>query len=372
MATGVLYMSFSETVQIENFFPSQITFQNSATTPTATFKLTGGTKSELSETEIELKLKLVDLNAIKADDMAFTAASTYLSATEGFITDAADQDVTAVVGKAVASGGYIADNVKPTLVSFKLDMNTEMITLSFSETILRSSFQPGTLTLRRNQLADDAFTHTFSAATVPEAGGNGDTIALIITKADMDEIKNVVELASSATTTYIEFPAGMFTDVASDGVSNNLVAVIDTAAKAVKVGGYQVDTTPPQLETFSFDINSHTVTMNFNEPIKSTNDLTAIDIQSARSIPSVGSVTDAGFDAAGTKLSLTGGSTALSADGMVLTVTLDSADVNAMTEDEGLAKDEPSTWVRCAFSGSNLHSRMPLDPTHVRLKRTRV
>jgi hypothetical protein len=28
--------------------------------------------------------------------------------------------------------------------------------------------------------------------------------------------------------------------------------------------------------------------------------------------------------------------------------------------------------VRCAFSDRNLHSRMPLDPTHVRLKRTRV
>jgi hypothetical protein len=28
--------------------------------------------------------------------------------------------------------------------------------------------------------------------------------------------------------------------------------------------------------------------------------------------------------------------------------------------------------VRCAFFGRNLHSRMPLDPTHVRLKRTRV
>jgi hypothetical protein len=27
---------------------------------------------------------------------------------------------------------------------------------------------------------------------------------------------------------------------------------------------------------------------------------------------------------------------------------------------------------RCAFFGRNLHSRMPLDPTHVRLKRTRV
>jgi hypothetical protein len=28
--------------------------------------------------------------------------------------------------------------------------------------------------------------------------------------------------------------------------------------------------------------------------------------------------------------------------------------------------------VRCAFSGRNLHSRMPLDPTHVRLKRAGV
>jgi hypothetical protein len=28
--------------------------------------------------------------------------------------------------------------------------------------------------------------------------------------------------------------------------------------------------------------------------------------------------------------------------------------------------------VRCAFSGRNLNSRMPLDPTHDRLKRARV
>jgi hypothetical protein len=33
---------------------------------------------------------------------------------------------------------------------------------------------------------------------------------------------------------------------------------------------------------------------------------------------------------------------------------------------------KPNPRVRCAFSDRNLHSRMPLDPTHVRLKRTRV
>jgi hypothetical protein len=34
--------------------------------------------------------------------------------------------------------------------------------------------------------------------------------------------------------------------------------------------------------------------------------------------------------------------------------------------------EKGGTKVRCAFFGRNLHSRMPLDPTHVRLKRTCV
>jgi hypothetical protein len=34
--------------------------------------------------------------------------------------------------------------------------------------------------------------------------------------------------------------------------------------------------------------------------------------------------------------------------------------------------DASEDVVRCAFSGRNLHSRMPLDPTYVRLKRTCV
>jgi hypothetical protein len=37
-----------------------------------------------------------------------------------------------------------------------------------------------------------------------------------------------------------------------------------------------------------------------------------------------------------------------------------------------LNAEEQRRKVRCAFFGRNLHSRMPLDPTHVRLKRTYV
>jgi hypothetical protein len=43
--------------------------------------------------------------------------------------------------------------------------------------------------------------------------------------------------------------------------------------------------------------------------------------------------------------------------------------------DTSCAPSQPDSLLfeaRCAFSDRNLHSRMPLDPTHVRLKRTRV
>jgi hypothetical protein len=41
-------------------------------------------------------------------------------------------------------------------------------------------------------------------------------------------------------------------------------------------------------------------------------------------------------------------------------------------EGEAVDRGSYSQQVRCAFFGRNLHSRMPLDPTHVRLKRTCV
>jgi serine/threonine protein kinase len=52
-----------------------------------------------------------------------------------------------------------------------------------------------------------------------------------------------------------------------------------------------------------------------------------------------------------------------------------SSDARCKLADFGLARLVPgngSYLARCAVFGRNLHSRMPLDPTHVRLKRTRV
>jgi hypothetical protein len=44
----------------------------------------------------------------------------------------------------------------------------------------------------------------------------------------------------------------------------------------------------------------------------------------------------------------------------------------ALKDRKGSLRGSKPGTVRCAFFDRNLHSRMPLDPTHVRLKRTRV
>jgi ubiquitin-activating enzyme E1 len=54
------------------------------------------------------------------------------------------------------------------------------------------------------------------------------------------------------------------------------------------------------------------------------------------------------------------------------TIELFDAPLQVVLESIELATGLKISQVRCAFSDRNLHSRMPLDPTHVRLKRTCV
>jgi hypothetical protein len=58
--------------------------------------------------------------------------------------------------------------------------------------------------------------------------------------------------------------------------------------------------------------------------------------------------------------------------GAISTVNAFNMNLVAETKYKAKVDDVKDLGVRCAFSDRNLHSRMPLDPTHVRLKRTCV
>ena len=101
---------------MESFDPTKLTLQNLQSNPTAAHALTGGTKSEVSATELELRLTLADLNAVKAAAaLAVDASSTFLSGGAGFVTDAANQAVGVVEGAPVATNGYVRNDRAPQL-----------------------------------------------------------------------------------------------------------------------------------------------------------------------------------------------------------------------------------------------------------------
>ena len=96
IGSGVLTLTFSETVIGSSFTPSAIMFVNGQVSnvsgelqPTASYTLTGGTPSTFYSTVIEVQLTEQDLSAINAtDNLATSVDNTYIIATPTTIFDA--------------------------------------------------------------------------------------------------------------------------------------------------------------------------------------------------------------------------------------------------------------------------------------------
>lgn len=95
IGSGVLMLTFSETVIGASFTPSAITFFNGQVSnvsgelqPTASHRLTGGTSSTFDSTVIEVQLTQQDLSAINAtDNLATSVDDTYIIATSVTVFD---------------------------------------------------------------------------------------------------------------------------------------------------------------------------------------------------------------------------------------------------------------------------------------------
>lgn len=346
MSTSMLYLTFSETVELASLTATGITFQDHKTSPSVGGSYTlqnAGTKAEVSETQLTLELDDADMNAIKANAFLTPATTIFMIFAEGAVTDPKPNNIEAIPSSnAVTATLYTSDDVDPQLhptKSFDLNMNDGYILMHFTETIKEGSFVPGSLTLySAASTTVGVKSHGISSNSLVEIGhaDNVDSdytsIRIALDKSDMDAIKNIPLLANNKAHTHISFSAGAFTDVDD----NLLVGIAHTSAK--EAGNWVVDSTPPELFSFSLNMNSNTLTLNFNEPVDdSIVDFSAISIQSKESIN----------DAAGaTKVTLAGvQSKTRSDDGMVITLVLKDTDINKKTKDAGLAISDGTTFI---------------------------
>ena len=132
---------------------------------------------------------------------------------------------------------------------------------------------------------------------------------------------------------------------------NSIVAI--SSGAALPVSSYTADSTSPTLLTFTINLNTNTMVMNFDEPV----DVGAFNANSATF-----QATQSG--ATGSSVPLTGGSAVVSSDGLQVTLRLIPADVNSVTAATDLAVSANTTFLQ--FTGSPISNKAE-DTEHTRL-----
>ena len=212
-----------------------------------------------------------DLNELKKKvGQADSRNTTFISAAMSAVQDLSNNDLHSVPSSsAIRSSIFVADVSAPRLLDFDLQLDAEVLTLFFSETVNVSSFDAFGVTVQsaRSKSAT-AYQLTGGIITTP----NGPIIKLNLSEVDKNEIKDLTDLAVDADSTFLSIER-----LAVKDMSGNRVAEIEIE-DAKKVRSYNNDTTPPRLLFFDVNLNDGTMTLSFDKTVDASeflvNDIT--------------------------------------------------------------------------------------------------
>jgi len=314
---GSITLTFSESVDPSSIRFDHFQIQRGGADTSASLYLSAAAvvaSSTVLDTIVSAQLTLSDSNELKRlATLATSRANTYLSVQAGGIVDwAGNQLATIASSSAMQATSFTADATRPALSSFSLDMNSAIITLSFTETVDVSTFSATALTLQDAATASVWFTLTTGSIL----GSNSDTVQVQMSVADHRNLEKLIPLAGDVNHAYIRMQASAIKDMA--GLS--VVAISD--GSAVQAISYVSDTTAPTLQQFTLNLNTGVMTFTFSKTVNGASfDPTQVTLQSSSS--------SAGLSASAHMYTLTGGSASQARD-TVVTLTLSTADLNAV------------------------------------------
>ena len=160
----------------------------------------------------------------------------------------------------VTSGGFTLDTSLAEISSSELDMDAGLLKLVFTDVIRADSVMPFLISIQSHPSVSDGTKHTLSTSST-SSSQSSDEITIYLPRADVDSIKANLDLASQSNNSYVSFP----TTMAQDVEGRNVIGVPNTGAHRVTV--YVPDTTSPQLESYSIDLDAGTMTLSLSEPV---------------------------------------------------------------------------------------------------------
>ncbi|KAL5489586.1 hypothetical protein EMCRGX_G018696 [Ephydatia muelleri] len=253
--------------------------------------------------------------------LAVGLTSTYIALSLGAIMDRAGNPIqqTAIIPVV----NYKADTVRPSIVSFGLDMNTGTLVISFSKIVTApTGFDPTAISFYSNQSAMISIYKLVGGLPISTSN---ESISIAISMQDLNTLKSIPNLAHTLNGTYITAATGLASDL------NGLTMVALTVP--MKASYFVPDTTPPTLQAFTFALGNGTLSLVFSEYVVTSRFVaTAITLQSSAGTPS-------------TSLKLSGGSLLPSQSLQVLVVKLLDSDLNILKAGQSIALNNDTTYL---------------------------
>ncbi len=252
-----LVLLFTETVAITSLDHSGLTLLT-APSSSLSYQLTGAITPSPNSPQIEIYLTVNDVTAIRENfyPLGSSPTTTYLSASNFTITDTARNFLVPIqVDTALLVDTLTADFNPPTIITFSLDMDVGVLSVTFSEEIRPSSLNLSLISL-----------HGASGDQVVTLGGgdisteaSNSSVNIALSETELDSLKVSPGVASALNNTFLAVEAGYVVDT----VGNTARDIPDS----LQVTDLQLDTTNPLLELFTFDLDGGEMVLSFTEPM---------------------------------------------------------------------------------------------------------
>ena len=284
---GSLALSFTEPVDVEMFAFEQLKLENDFPDPSpptvvlSVDTICGNDTVPCTDSDvITIQLTQSDLNTIKLLPSLCTDTTDCVPKfTTSFVRDIAGHFVVAYDPADQANFllmEFIRDTTSPILQDFDLDLSLDELTLVFDEPVKVDTFSASEVYFQATVNGGESI--QLSSASIPQT--SDDTTIVISLNRDADRLK-IASFASSESDTYIYFSQGAIQDL----FNNNVTAISSGDAKKVRT--FVNDTTPPDLSSFTLDLDSNQLVLTFSEPVQSgTLDTTGFTLTNSSTSPS--------------------------------------------------------------------------------------
>ena len=328
LTQGVLYLTFSETVRSLTLEPSSFALQSQNDSANISYELTGGIILSPNSPEVTLELTLYDLNNIKRiRDLATEENNTYITVTTSGMRDMNNNSIVAISQDDALEAQLVTPDLKnPTLQSFALDLDSDILWLTFDETVLVSELNVTQITLVNAETIEN-MTSMYPLQNSRLLPGRGDdaVVPVLLSRLDSNEIKKLTDLATNESDTFITLSSRTITDM-------NFNPVI-RVSPARQVTNYTEDTTRPQLEMLWVDMDARTLFLYFSETVNvSTLAVEEITLQDAET-------------AEGPNVTLSLPTAAVGVYEPVVAVVLSEYDSNTLTSLTNLYNDKNDSFI---------------------------